>query len=1788
MNFATLNGLINQNVHKMKQPNYGLNKIQAVLKLKNYLCLGIILLNIQLFSQTCPTAISPITKTFSFGNCGESSEEDISSGDIAQLDLLGGKKYTFQICAINDDGVSPHFQLVDAANVLISSAAGTSSTCAELTYEPCVDESIFMQVFSHSCIANWHSWLLKTEISCCELICADDVHLSASTASCTAPSFLIPSPSFEGPCVAGTVSFSSNPVLTLGALTAAGQEVLTGTAIGVYQVIWKIEDCAGNESMCEQIVIVDPIVACNDLVNINIGGTCTSLSPDMVMEGIPDACLADYTVEVFLGGESIGDEICCVHVGQTLTFEATHTPTGTSCGGNILVEDKQAPNIICSNTIQKCGADLDPSIIGLPNYFDNCETAEPTYIDQFVDFNCTDLTYVGRIDRQWTVTDNQGNSSTCTQEILLERPDITMVVFPDDINIECSDGPFDLEKTGRPLFMDMPLDHQCTLIEYTNDDTITICDYSIKIIREWIVIDWCTNVERSDIQTIKIEDTIGPTITCPDDKTFGTDPNVDCAGTVILEQILARDNCSNTITYDAIWEFGSGFGTYNNVPVGTHEVTYLATDDCGNSTACVAEITVEDDDKPIAICDQFTQISIPSNGTGTLCAEDLDSGSNDNCSMISMEIAMMSDNVFSPCLEYDCTDAGRTDTLILKVEDSNGMSNYCMVQVEIVDKVPPSINCAPDITIDCTSDINDLNLTGQTSAYDACLDTLFYEDEGTLNECSSGTIIRTWQAEDSFGNTSTCEQSISIVDSTPPIITFGNDTTLICEGIDEDFGKPTVEDDCSQYFAGFIDDYLLNDPCVQKLVRTWTVINECTEEEYSKAILIKLFNDDQPPIFTGAPQEITANCEDPVPDFIPPSISDVCDEDLIIEVMDVAGSQAVCEDEFSRRRKWTATDDCGNVGEFIQTIMIIDDSDPVITNAPLDLNLSCNDPIPFDEPMVSDNCDPTVVLIFDESTETGSCSENRTITRTWTATDRCGNSSQVQQVINIADNEDPVFLNFPIDLTLDCGDPIPDAALQVSDNCDNNVAVDFNEEITDGACADEREIKRTWTISDDCGNQVSRTQTINIVDEIGPILNINSFNPDVTIDCNDPLPPINVIFQDNCDNLFTVTEKVDSVGVPCEYEITRTFTATDRCGNSSTAVQKVLSKDTSPPIAFDRPQFLIEDETFTCEKQINVRDIEFLDNCDDVIDVYFEIDYYYDGKIYDSPHPTPPDPIIYNDTTIIGLNPSGIYPLGKHRVTYFGTDDCGNVKEEILEIELVDEVSPLIGCVPVIFSLNQNGMLTLSPTQVVNLDVTYDFCTEIDIQFADQINFDSFTMLGYELDFDCNDLGPNFRVIAAIDEFGNASSCRNQIIITDDSLACGSRPKELVASGRIYTEDNIGMNDVAVELGMDNQGEYYTEVDGFYHFMHLGLNSDCSITPSYDKNHLEGVTTYDLVLMSQHILGVQALDSPYKMIAADINQSGTITTIDLVILRQLILYQIESLPNNTSWRFIDADFQFTDDANPFQDNFNESHLCYDIQQHDPNINFIAVKIGDVNNSALGTINSSAPSQRIESVVNLEIGNPKMKKGKLYKIPFNIDTDLTLSALQFTFKIDESCQLEKVLSEDFYHCLNYDLEKGLVHFAWTNYDANDDKLFEIEVNSQVKSTFFDFLSYDDNYLKAVAFGENGQEYPITILESKGNFETTKHSILASNLIVKQNTPNPFKDNTIIKLELKKASKVYFELYNSQGIMIKSFSNDYTKGKHEIEIRKKDLPSGIYYYKVKTAKEEYMYKMLMLEY
>ena len=430
---------------------------------------------------------------------------------------------------------------------------------------------------------------------------------------------------------------------------------------------------------------------------------------------------------------------------------------------------------------------------------------------------------------------------------------------------------------------------------------------------------------------------------------------------------------------------------------------------------------------------------------------------------------------------------------------------------------------------------------------------------------------------------------ITVLDTLAPVFTITQpaDTSVQCNSIPAPpiIGTQIFAEKCGNSVSIVLAETTQNASCLNtyELVRTWTATDDCGNQEIvSQTIFV---SDTIAPIITNVPGVITVECDNiPTGDPTVVTVSDNCTlvGDITVTVSD-ATTGGSCVNTYTITRTWTATDECNNSSTAVQTINVEDTMPPSITDVPSGVTVEC-DNIPVGDASavtVTDNCSSSsdITVVVNDVTTAGSCANTYTITRTWTATDECNNSSTAVQTINVEDTMPPSITDVPSAVTVECDNiPVGDAsAVTVTDNCSasSDITVVVNDVTTGGSCANTYTITRTWTATDECNNSSTAVQTINVEDTTPP--SITDVPSAVTVECdNIPVSDASAVtVTDNCSSSSDITVVVNDVttGGSCAntYTITRTWTATDECNNSSTAVQTINVEDTMPPSITDVP-----------------------------------------------------------------------------------------------------------------------------------------------------------------------------------------------------------------------------------------------------------------------------------------------------------------------------------------------------------------------------------------------------------------------------------------------------------------------------------------------------------------------------------------------------------------------------------------------------------------------------------------
>jgi hypothetical protein len=156
----------------------------------------------------------------------------------------------------------------------------------------------------------------------------------------------------------------------------------------------------------------------------------------MILEGSPSSCqpynAASFTVTVMYNWGGViptSPFVTAAEIGLTLTVKIKHWPSGNECWGQLKVEDKLPPQLICPpDTILACTVAPDTSITGVPTVTD-CSDFTLNFYSTAQNIGCTGP-FSAVVTRTWLAVDEDGFTSTCNQTINIGLPVIADVVFP--------------------------------------------------------------------------------------------------------------------------------------------------------------------------------------------------------------------------------------------------------------------------------------------------------------------------------------------------------------------------------------------------------------------------------------------------------------------------------------------------------------------------------------------------------------------------------------------------------------------------------------------------------------------------------------------------------------------------------------------------------------------------------------------------------------------------------------------------------------------------------------------------------------------------------------------------------------------------------------------------------------------------------------------------------------------------------------------------------------------------------------------------------------------------------------------------------------------------------------------------------------------------------------------------------------------------------------------------------------------------------------------------------------
>ena len=541
--------------------------------------------------------------------------------------------------------------------------------------------------------------------------------------------------------------------------------------LGANTVTLTVTDAAGNQDQCTALVTVEdnvvPIASCQNItVQLDASGNATITGSD-IDNGSSDACGVSLSVS-----PSTFD---CSNIGaNTVTLTVIDSNGNTStCTAIATVEDNVAPTAICQNiTVQ---LDASGNVLIAASEINNgsndaCGIAN-VEISQ-TSFSCTD---VGSNTVVLTVTDNNGNASTCSALVLIED-NIDPIAFCDNFLVEL-DANGSATITGNDL--DDGSSDNCGISSLTlSQSTFGCADVGIVNV-VFTATDFNGNQSTCSAIVI-VEDNIDPTAVCQDITVQLDDfDNATITGNDI-------DNGSSDAC--GLSSLAVSKSTFTCADVGPNTVTLTVTDANLNTASCTAIVTVEDNVDPTAVC-QDAVVFLDANGNGTITVVDVNNGSADACGIASVSLSVTS---------FDCSNLG-ANPVTLTVTDINGNSNTCTANVTVQDNIAPLAPALNTVTAECTT-----TLTAPTTT-DNCAGTVTGTTADPLTYTGEGTYTVSWNFDDGNGNDIDVTQTVIIDDVTDPVSLTLTDVTAECTAT---LTAPTSTDNCAGTVTGTTTDPL--------------------------------------------------------------------------------------------------------------------------------------------------------------------------------------------------------------------------------------------------------------------------------------------------------------------------------------------------------------------------------------------------------------------------------------------------------------------------------------------------------------------------------------------------------------------------------------------------------------------------------------------------------------------------------------------------------------------------------------------------------------------------------------------------------------------------------------------------------------------------------------------------------------------------------------------------------------------------------------------------------------------
>ncbi len=375
-----------------------------------------------------------------------------------------------------------------------------------------------------------------------------------------------------------------------------------------------------------------------------------------------------------------------------------------------------------------------------------------------------------------------------------------------------------------------------------------------------------------------------------------------------------------------------------------------------------------------------------------------------------------------------------------------------------------------------------------------------------------------------------------------------------------------------------------------------------------------------------------------------------------------------------------------------------------------------------------------------------------------------------------------------------------------------------------------------------------------------------------------------------------------------------------------------------------------------------------------------------------------------------------------------------------------------------------------------------------------------------------------------------------------------------IIDGNVFTKEGLGISNAWIHLAENPSFTVYqshkTNETGYYVFDPLEPGKSYYLKGYKNDDVLNGVSTLDLIKIQKHLLGIEPFTTIDQYVAADVNRNGNISVIDLLDLRKLLLGKYNEFPRNTSWRFGALPQDFTGiDLSTFQEIKTIETLDKDHQE----VNFLGIKIGDLNGDAILNNTESKIATRSKSSITLLIEDQKIFDGQPIMVPVSSGNYVNMEGLQLTFDI-RNFNLQTINSgillitgENFLVDDN-----GILRMSWTEIGSVSVRpgniLFTLVLVPKVSGLLRNQFQLANDYLLPQCYSPDDRN-PIGL-----ELKVVNQTVLQVVSPIFQIEPNPLQSTFNLRFYLDYGGRVVFRFYDGTGKQCHVVEKFYLQGEH----------------------------------